>query len=126
MKNTILLIGAIVLIAVLPFVLAKDKADVTTVDISSNETQEANATKQTYGACVSEAAKVKNQCYQDAKEAFETCSNNAADSKETKKTCKTTAKDGLKKCKSDFKAAKKECAKTTKLKFFEKMKYAFA
>ncbi len=75
----------------------------------------------TYGSCVSENAKVKNDCFASVKEARKSCLMNASDSS----VCKTDYKKDLKQCKIDFKTSKKECKKI-KHNFVETAQSAFS
>lgn len=67
----------------------------------------------TFWECVSDAAKVKNDCYKSSKDAAKTCFDNSKANKDKAagKVCEASAKDSVKNCKTAFKAVKNECNK---------------
>lgn len=87
-----------------------------------------NITKNmTYGQCVSDAAKLKNDCYKEGKNKGELCINNSEMAKRPKdvtKQCKVDYKSDIKACKQNFKDAKKTCIQETKPNFWQKMRYS--
>lgn len=84
-----------------------------------------NQTNQTFGQCVSEAAKARNTCYDTAKSDKETCLSTVVDDKNAAKKCNADYKQEKKSCKAEFKAAKDDC-KRLKHNFFDTMKASFA
>ncbi len=121
MKKTIFLIAfAFVLIFAFSFAVSADK---------DNETGKANVTaivekNMTYGQCVSENAKIKNDCYVSVKDVLASCKVNATNVQI--KQCNMDYKKDLAQCKAIFKSAKKaECGKI-KANWFTKARYAFA
>jgi len=86
-------------------------------------------TNQTYGQCVSAAAKIKNGCYDQVNTNYQNClddvSNLTDDKKNALMTCLTTYKQSKTACKTDFKAVKNGQCKRIKHNFFETARYAF-
>lgn len=84
------------------------------------------AKNMTYGQCVSDFAKIKNQCYADAKNLSSDCGGKDLKnmSKTENEVCKADVKNAVNQCKKEFKAAKQECKKI-KHNFFETMSVMF-
>lgn len=81
----------------------------------------------TYGKCVVESVGIRKTCFDNAKTSLVSCRNETnTNESASKKDCNNSYKSVLKACKADFKNLKLECAKTTKPKFFEKLRYSFA
>lgn len=78
----------------------------------------------TYGSCVSDAAKVKNDCYASVKTQRASCVNGTED-KTVAKQCVKDYTSGKKLCKVDFKKAKKDSCGKIKAGFLERARYAF-
>lgn len=111
---------AFMLVAAFSFVAAKAGDNETEV------TADKAVKNMTYGACVSDAAKIKNDCYGTVKAALANCTAPAEITYADKKACKVTYKKDKKQCKTDFKSTKKtECGKI-KATFMEKLRYSFA
>lgn len=130
-KNLIVLtIAGLFLIAMLSFALAAKggESNLSNLEVKNNVSevlQEAKEVKNvTFGACVSDAAKQKNDCYALAKESRSSCLNNSVDKATTKK-CKTAYDGEIKQCKGAFKGVKNECKKI-KHSFWESAKVALA
>ncbi|MDO8460360.1 MAG: hypothetical protein Q7S74_04580 [Nanoarchaeota archaeon] len=115
-KIVFMLISFVFLVSLFSLVMAAKP------EMNNSELKAYKAEKNmTYGSCVSENAKVKNECYVAVKNARASCLLNASDGA----VCKADYKKDLKQCKADFKASKKECKKI-KHSFFETTRYTFA
>jgi hypothetical protein len=85
----------------------------------------------TFGKCVSDSAKTKNDCYSQVKDqakyCLQTAKNQTAqkDKRASARQCDSDYKTSLKTCKEGFKSAKTDCMKI-KHGFFERMRAAFA
>ena len=93
---------------------------------SGDETKVSNAggvANMTYGRCVSEAAKLRNDCYKSSATQSKTCITGAAKDKNTSNQCRQTAKDGKGQCKLSFKETKKTACGQIKAMFMEKLIY---
>ena len=77
----------------------------------------------TYGHCVSEAAKLRSDCYRSSATQSKTCIANATKDKNASNQCKQTAKDGKGLCQTAFKEAKKSACGQIKAMFMEKLIY---
>ncbi|MEK6910534.1 MAG: hypothetical protein AABW82_02065 [Nanoarchaeota archaeon] len=116
-KIVFMLISFVFLVSLFSLVMA-EKSD---NDSAKMERADKVGKNMTYGSCVSENAKVKNECYVAVKNARASCLLNASDSD----LCQPAYKKDLKQCKTDFKASKKECKKI-KHNFFETVRYSVA
>jgi hypothetical protein len=122
MKKTILLI--FVFILAMSFVFAAKIVDDN--DSGDNITtipRAGGVANMTYGHCVSEAAKLRTDCYKSAATQTKTCVTDAAKDKNASKQCKQTAKDGKNQCKTAFKDTKKAQCSQIKARFLERLIY---
>jgi len=117
-KLFVLLAGLMLFASICLAIAAKPEASDNSVE---NSASNQDAKNQTYGQCVSENTKIKNDCYSLVKGEYGLCKDNATLAKE----CKNTYKKDMGQCKADFKVAKKECKKI-KHNFSETIRYAFA
>ena len=101
--------------------------------INSDDNQSGNETNKTshaggvanmtYGHCVSEAAKLRSDCYKTSATQSKTCVTGAAKDRNASSQCKQTAKDGKGLCQSAFKETKKSTCGQIKAMFLEKLIY---
>lgn len=123
MKKIILLVSFVMLLGMMSLVIAAKPEMNNSVKVNDSvkmEKADKVVKNMTYGACVSENAKMKNDCFASVKEARSNCLVNASDSS----MCKADYKKNLNQCKTVFKNAKKECKKI-KHNFIETARYAF-
>lgn len=85
-----------------------------------------NSTNMTYGLCVSEFAKLKNDCYAENRNVYLNCSVDARNSTENvtgrNNECRLVYRAGKNECKSEFKSDKMECKRFRK-NFADKMRF---
>jgi hypothetical protein len=104
----------------------QDSGDTTNAGGAANVMHVSNAggvANMTFGRCVSEAAKLRNDCYKSAVTQAKTCITGAAKDKNASKQCKQTAKDGANQCKNIFKDTKKTQCGQIKARFLERLIY---
>lgn len=86
-----------------------------------------NVKNMTFGQCVSDAAKLRNDCYAQGKQTLKNCTQA---SKQTKnkleaKACQSSGKNASKVCQQTFKDSKQTCIQETKPGFWQRMRYSF-
>jgi hypothetical protein len=133
-KILLSLIAGLLVVSLLSFALADDNESINKTIKNNTEIRQAvkNATMN-YGQCVSEAAKMKNDCFAELRNQTVSCkpepNANRTGKMERNKTalrdCKSSLKTGEVQCKAAFKASKIECAKI-KHTFFEGLRASFA
>jgi len=86
-----------------------------------------NTSNMTFGKCVAEAAKLRQECFAEDKNISKQCADAAKLGKDKKqeKQCLSDYKENKKNCKSSFKEAKKTCIQIYKPGFWERIRYTF-
>jgi len=95
--------------------------------ISTNDNT-TNTNNMTFGKCVVDAVKLRQDCYSQNKNVSKECINTAKVGKDKKqaRTCLSDYKQSKKSCMASFKEAKITCIQTYKPKFWARMKSKFA
>ena len=123
MKKIILLIAVFILAMSFVFAASIKADDNQSGDETTTTSNAGGVANMTYGKCVSEAAKLRTDCYKSAATQTETCITGAAKDKNASKQCGQTAKDGKGQCKTVFKETKKTTCGQIKANFMERLVY---
>ena len=118
---SLIALSAILLLA---FVMADEQ---NLIQNNSNASSEKTIKNMTFGQCVADAVKIKQECFEQQQQTYKTCLNasKTGKDKQAAKTCLSDGKQAKNSCKTSFKDAKKICIQQTKPNFWQRMRFAF-
>lgn len=111
MNKTILLVMVCFVLASAFLVIADENDTDVNASDQNNSVGPGALKNMTFWACVSDAAKAKNDCYDVSKNATAACANASGADKAAGKACQQAGKSSKTSCKTSFKAVKNECNK---------------